>query len=89
VTLPELLAAGRASRCISGSRPSTACAARCFRGCVAAYQATVGANDTAKPGRGAVVAGQAHFAQLCRRLLDMDESAIEALSHEVGTIALP
>ncbi len=33
-------------------------------------------------------AGRAHFAALGRRLLEMNESAIEALSHEAGTIAL-
>jgi hypothetical protein len=32
--------------------------------------------------------GSEHFAALAKRLLEMDESAIEALSHEVGTIAL-
>ncbi|MBI5791798.1 MAG: hypothetical protein HZA63_10020 [Rhodocyclales bacterium] len=54
---------------------------------VAAYGVKVGAGDTASL-RTAVTAGQAHFAALCRRLLTMDESAIEALSHEPGTIAL-
>jgi uncharacterized coiled-coil protein SlyX len=38
--------------------------------------------------RAAITSGQAHFATLCQRLLKMDESAIEALSHETGTIAL-
>jgi hypothetical protein len=36
----------------------------------------------------AASAGAAHFDALAKRLLEMDESAIEALSHEVGTIAL-
>ncbi|MBI5901484.1 MAG: hypothetical protein HZB40_19970 [Rhodocyclales bacterium] len=36
----------------------------------------------------AASAGQEHFAALGKRLLEMDESAIEALSHEVGSIAL-
>jgi hypothetical protein len=36
----------------------------------------------------AAEAGRAHFAALGLRLLEMDESAIEALSHEAGTIAL-
>ena len=33
-------------------------------------------------------AGRLHFTALGQRLLQMDESAIEALSHEVGSIAL-
>jgi hypothetical protein len=53
---------------------------------LAAYGARVGAGDTAI--LAAAAAGQAHFAALARRLLEMDESAIEALSHEVGGIAL-
>ncbi len=32
--------------------------------------------------------GRVHFATLGLRLLDMDESAIEALSHEAAAIAL-
>jgi hypothetical protein len=36
----------------------------------------------------AAAAGGEHFAALATRLLEMDESAIEALSHEVGTFAL-
>ena len=36
----------------------------------------------------AATAGSEHFAALGKRLPEMDESAIEALSHEVGTIAL-
>ena len=36
----------------------------------------------------AAKAGRAHFAELGRRLLDMDETGIEALSHEPATIAL-
>jgi hypothetical protein len=54
---------------------------------VTAYGARVGAGDTASL-RAAITSGQAHFATLCQRLLKMDESAIEALSHETGTIAL-
>ncbi len=54
---------------------------------VAAYGARVGAGDTASL-RTAVTAGQEHFAALCQRLLTLDESAIEALSHETGKIAL-
>ena len=54
---------------------------------VAAYQAAEGAQDVPLLAT-AVAAGRTHFAALCRRLLDMDESAIEALSHEAGTIAL-
>jgi hypothetical protein len=52
---------------------------------VAAYS-RVGAGETAI--LEAAEAGRAHFTALGRRLLDMDESAIEALSHEAGTIAL-
>ena len=65
---------------------------------VAAYQSTVGPGALCVPGiplRGqatailaAAEAGRAHFAALGLRLLEMDESAIEALSHEAGTIAL-
>ena len=36
----------------------------------------------------AATAGSEHFAALAKRLPEMDESAIEALSHEVGSIAL-
>ena len=46
----------------------------------------VGADGTAIGA--AALAGREHFAALARRLLDMDESAIEALSHEAGSIAL-
>ncbi len=53
---------------------------------VAAYGSGVGAGDTAIPD--AANAGAGHFLALGRRLLAMDESAIEALSHEVHTIAL-
>lgn len=52
----------------------------------AAYAAKVGAGGTAI--LAAAGAGQEHFLALAKRLLDMDEGAIEALSHEVGTIAL-
>ena len=52
----------------------------------AAYAARVGAGGTAI--LAAAIAGQEHFAALGKRLLAMDESAIEALSHEVGSIAL-
>lgn len=66
---------------------------------VAAYAATtVGAGSLCAPGnplRGqaaallaAAAAGRVHFAALGQRLLEMDESAIEALSLEAGTIAL-
>ena len=53
---------------------------------VAAYAVGVGAGSTAIAAEAA--AGSEHFAALAKRLLEMDESAIEALSHEVGTIAL-
>ena len=53
---------------------------------VAAYS-RVGAGETAIL-LDVAVAGRVHFTALGRRLLDMDESAIEALSHEAGTIAL-
>ncbi len=53
----------------------------------AAYSSRVGAGDTAILAA-AADAGQAHFAALGRRLLTMDESAIEALSHQTGTFAL-
>ena len=44
---------------------------------VAAYQAAEGAQDVPLLAT-AVAAGRTHFAALCRRLLEMDESAIEA-----------
>ncbi|MBI5110267.1 MAG: hypothetical protein HZA62_16140 [Rhodocyclales bacterium] len=53
---------------------------------VAAYGSGVGAGGTAIAA--AAAAGREHFAALAKRVLEMDESAIEALSHEVGTIAL-
>ena len=53
---------------------------------LAAYGSRVGAGDTAI--LAVAKAGQAHFLELARRLIEMDESAIEALSHEVGSIAL-
>ena len=52
---------------------------------VGAYE-RVGAGDTAI--LDAAEAGRAHFTALGRRLLEMDESAIEALSHEAAAIAL-
>ncbi|OHC64250.1 MAG: hypothetical protein A3H93_19125 [Rhodocyclales bacterium RIFCSPLOWO2_02_FULL_63_24] len=66
---------------------------------VDAYAARVGSGALCVPGiplRGqaaarlmdAVAAGRVHFAALGQRLLAMDESAIEALSQEVGAIAL-
>ena len=45
-----------------------------------------GAGDTAI--QAAAAAGRIHFAALGLRLLEMDEAAIAALSHEAGTIAL-
>ena len=54
---------------------------------VEAYGAGVGAGGTAILDA-AAKAGGIHFAALGRRLLIMDESAIEALSHEVAAIAL-
>jgi len=53
---------------------------------VEAYAARVGAGDTAL--FAVANAGRSHFAALGQRLLEMDEASIEALSHEVGTIAL-
>ena len=54
---------------------------------VAAYDSRVGAGDTAILAA-AATAGRAHFAALGRRLLDLDETAIEALSHQPASIAL-
>ena len=58
-----------------------------FPSLVEAYvQGKVGAGGTAISA--AVAAGAAHFADLARRLLDMDEAAVEAHSHEAAAIAL-
>jgi hypothetical protein len=46
-----------------------------------------GAGDTAIL-EAAAEAGRIHFAALGLRLLDLDEAAIEALSHEAAAIAL-
>ena len=54
---------------------------------VAAYAARVGAGDTAIL-LDAAEAGRDHFAALGRRLMDMDESRIEALSREAAALAL-
>ena len=69
---PRLIAAYAAS--IVGA------AAPCVPGNPLRGQATV-IRETAEVGR-------AHFAALGLRLLQMDESAIEALSHKAGTVAL-
>jgi len=52
----------------------------------AAYQTKVGADGTAIAA--AAAAGARHFADLARRLLEMDESAIEALSQDIAQAAL-
>jgi len=57
-----------------------------FPGLVAAYASAVGAGDTALVA--AAAAGRTHFAALGRRLLEMDEAAIAALSHQPAAIAL-
>jgi len=54
---------------------------------VEAYAARVGSASTALVVE-AAQAGCVHFAALGLRLLDMDESSIEALSHDVAAIAL-
>lgn len=54
---------------------------------VEAYGSIVGAGDTAILAA-AAQAGRSHFTALGLRLLDMDEAAIEALSHEAAAIAL-
>lgn len=43
---------------------------------------------TTSPTRAAADAGRDHFAAFGKRLLDMDEAAIEALSHEAAALAL-
>lgn len=54
---------------------------------VEAYGARVGAGDPAILAA-AATAGRAHFAALGRRLLELDEAGIEALSHQPAAIAL-
>ena len=54
---------------------------------VEAYSARVGAGGTASL-IDAAAAGRTHFTALGLRLLDMDETAIEALSHEIAAIVL-
>jgi hypothetical protein len=88
VTLPELLRRGALESLHFWFANFDGLRREMFPRLVAAYQAPRDANDTetlAPPWRRAGRTSP----QLCRRLLEMDESAIEALSHEVGTIALP
>jgi hypothetical protein len=95
VTLPGLLARGGGDSLhfwfatFDGLRREmfprlvAAYAARVMRSGIPSRDGVVGAAIAA-----AAAAGGEHFAALATRLLEMDESAIEALSHEVGTIAL-
>jgi hypothetical protein len=87
VTLPELLRRGALESPHFWFANFDGMRREMFPRLVAAYQAAEGAQDVPLLAT-AVAAGRTHFAALCRRLLDMDESAIEALSHEAGTIAL-
>jgi hypothetical protein len=87
VTLPELLRRGALESLHFWFATFDGLRREMFPQLVAAYQATVDASDTHAL-TAAVAAGQAHFAKLCHRLLETDESAIEALSHQAGTIAL-
>ena len=87
VTLPELLRRGALESLHFWFANFDGMRREMFPRLVAAYQAAEGAQDVPLLAT-AVAAGRTHFAALCRRLLDMDESAIEALSHEAGTIAL-
>ena len=87
VTLPELLQRGALESLHFWFANFDGLRREMFPRLVAAYQAAEGVHDAvALPA--AAAAGRTHFAAFCRRLLEMDENAIEALSHEVGTIAL-
>ena len=86
VTLPALLARGGGESLHFWFATFDGLRREMFPQLLDAYGARVGAGDTAI--LAAAMAGQAHFTALARRLLEMDESAIEALSHEVGGIAL-
>jgi hypothetical protein len=86
VTLPGLLARGGGDSLHFWFATFDGLRREMFPRLVAAYAARVGFGGT--PIMAAASAGAAHFLALAKRLLEMDESAIEALSHEVGTIAL-
>jgi hypothetical protein len=86
VTLPGLLARGGGDSLHFWFSTFDGLRREMFPRLLAAYGSRVGAGDTAI--LAVAKAGQAHFLALARRLLEMDESAIEALSHEVGSIAL-
>jgi hypothetical protein len=86
VTLPGLLARGGGDSLHFWFSIFDGLRREMFPRLLAAYGSRVGAGDTAI--LAVAKAGQAHFLALARRLLEMDESAIEALSHEAGSIAL-
>lgn len=95
VTLPVLLQRGATDSMHFWFSTFDGLRREMFPRLVEAYRSTVGADDTARPIPlrdaallAAAADGGGHFAELGRRLLAMDESAIEALSHDAGAIAL-
>ncbi|NJD34323.1 MAG: hypothetical protein FIA96_05730 [Betaproteobacteria bacterium] len=86
VTLPGLLQRGATDSLHFWFSTFDGLRRELFPHLVEAY-ARVGAGDTAILEE-AAAAGRIHFAALGLRLLDMDEAAIEALSHEAAAIAL-
>jgi hypothetical protein len=86
VTVPSLLQRGAADSLHFWFSTFDGLRRELFPCLVGAYS-RVGAGDTAALTEAAAT-GRAHFTALGLRLLDMDESAIEALSHEAAAIAL-
>jgi hypothetical protein len=87
VTLPELLRRGADESLHFWFSTFDGLRRELFPRLLAAYAAKVGGGDAALLA-GAAEAGRAHFAVLGARLLDLDEAAIEALSHQAASIAL-
>lgn len=85
-TLPGLLARGAPESLHFWFSTFDGLRRELFPRLVAAYAAGVGDGGTALAA--AAEAGRGHFAALARRLLRMDEAAIEALSHDAATVAL-
>jgi hypothetical protein len=86
VTLPALLQRGATDSLHFWFSTFDGLRRELFPRLVAAYS-IVGSGDTVLLAA-AAAAGRIHFASLGQRLLDMDEAAIEALSHEAAAIAL-
>jgi hypothetical protein len=86
VTLPSLLQRGAGDSLHFWFSTFDGIRRELFPQLVAAYE-KLGVGEAAIL-REAAEAGSVHFAALGLRLLDMDESAIEALSHEAAAIAL-